>query len=458
MRNLCIFALLSLPALAQYPYPGGGYPGGGYPGGGMGIPFPNIHLPSHKPKTDGGNGSNKITVRSAEGTLRHRDEKELLLQLSSGKVVRFQVLARTEFLAKDGKSIIADSQFHPGDKVTVDVNPDDLETALHVILIKSGNDSDKEKAGYEVEESRIMTPDAGDFGKTHLVNDPDAAGGPDPRGSVSSSSRSSSSDSSDTERPRLARNDAPAAAPAPTPERAPASALPPDNSTDAIIADAHTAASNFSAGLPNFLVQQITTRYSGTRNSEKFRVMDTVTADVASVNGKEEYRNIKVNGKPTDRPEDSGSWSTGEFQVTLEDILSPRTNATFTPRGSDRIRNRDAWVFDLAVDQPHSHWTIMDDRDRKIKPAYKGTIWIDKESRRVLRIEQEAINIPRDFAFDTNSSSLEYGFFDIDGHSYLLPANSVNEACGTGTSSCSRNIIQFKNYRKFSADSSVTFQ
>jgi hypothetical protein len=93
-----------------------------------------------------------------------------------------------------------------------------------------------------------------------------------------------------------------------------------------------------------------------------------------------------------------------------------------------------------------------------VKPAYKGTIWIDKESRRVLRIEQEAVNMPRDFAYDTNESSLEYGFVNIDGRSYLLPVNSVNEACGTGTSSCSRNVIQFKNYRKFSADSSVTFQ
>jgi hypothetical protein len=407
----------------------------------MGLPIPGIHLPKRKPKGDNGT---KVTVQSVDGTLRRLEEKDLLLQTSSGKVLRFRLIPRTEFRGKDGKPV-RDSLLHPGDRITIDANPDDYETALHVILVKSGSDSDLEKAGYPVEESRIATPDSGDFGKAHAVTE--TAGGEEPRESVSSTSEP------DDSHPKLSRK-ADAA-----PEAAPkVNAAPQNDSTDAIIADARAAASSFSADLPNFLVNQITTRYAASRNSEKARVMDVVTADVASVNGKEDYRNIKVNGKPTDRPEDTGSWSTGEFQITLEDILSPRTNATFTAHGDDRIRNRAAWVFNLSVDQPHSHWTIIDENGRRLKPAYNGVIWVDKESRRVLRIEQEAVNIPRDFAYDKEDSSLEYGFVNIEGHSYLLPVNSVSEACGTGTSSCTRNVIEFRNYRKFSADSSVTFQ
>jgi hypothetical protein len=185
--------------------------------------------------------------------------------------------------------------------------------------------------------------------------------------------------------------------------------------------------------------------------------MDTVTADVSSFNGKEDYKNIRVNGKPTDRPEDTGTWSTGEFQVTLEDILSSRTNAQFTARGEDKVAGRSAFVFNLVVDQPHSHWTIVDDSNRRVKPAYKGRIWVDKETRRVLRIEQVAVNLPRDFGFDSEETSIEYGFATIEGRPYLLPAVSVNMACGTGTSSCSRNRIEFRNYRKFTSDSKITF-
>jgi hypothetical protein len=297
-----------------------------------------------------------------------------------------------------------------------------------------------------------MTPETADFGKPHPVKGA-AAESADSTPSGSSSSPSPSapppleSDSSDG-RPTLHR------------QIESDSARPPSsgtNNADSIIDDARDAAESFSADLPNFLVQQVTSRYQGSRSGNNWRLMDTVTADVASVNGKEEYKNIKVNGRPTDRPEDSGSWSTGEFQVTLQDVMSPRTAATFTPRGEDHIANRPAYVFDLSVDQPHSHWTLVGENGRRIKPAYTGKIWIDKETRRVLRIEQVAVSIPRDFDFDKQEATLEYGFVNIDGRNYLLPVESLDVACGTGSNNCSRNRIEFRNYRKFSTDANITF-
>ena len=109
------------------------------------------------------------------------------------------------------------------------------------------------------------------------------------------------------------------------------------------------------------------------------------------------------------------------------------------------------------MDQAHSHWQLVAQNGREYFPAYRGTIWIDKESRRVLRIEQQALSIPRDFSYDKAEAALEYGFVNIDGHSYLLPVQSDNMACLNGNANCSRNVIDFRNYRKFSADSSVTF-
>ena len=111
----------------------------------------------------------------------------------------------------------------------------------------------------------------------------------------------------------------------------------------------------------------------------------------------------------------------------------------------------------MAVEQPRSHWILQEPGGNRYKPAYKGTIWIDKESGRVLRIEQQALSVPRNFTWDKALSTLEYGFVNIDGHSYLLPVRSVNEACMAGTSNCSRNVIEFRNYRRFSADTSITF-
>jgi hypothetical protein len=232
------------------------------------------------------------------------------------------------------------------------------------------------------------------------------------------------------------------------------------NLTDAeILAEARTAAASFTASLPNFLVQQATTRYFSTGIPVSWQTIDVVTADVACVNGKEDYRNVQINGISTNRPpERSGTWSTGEFSTTLEDVLSPMTNAQFKRRrGDDKIAGRPAVVYDYKVAQANSHWTMVSPDDRRYNPAYEGAIWIDKETRRVLRIEQSTSSIPQDFPLSRAETVIEYAFARIEQRSYLLPATSENIGCMRGSGTCSRNAIVFRNYRKFEAESVVTF-
>lgn len=453
LSGLCLSLLAQYPP-GQYPpgqYPPGQYPPGQYPPGqyppntyppntypgpaGIPLPVPSIHLPSRKSKTDTSTNSTRTTVESIDGTLRKLGEKDLLLQAASNKVLRFRLIPKTEFQGKDGKPV-RDSLIHPGDKLTVEVSPDDVETALYVILEKSGSSADREASSAPVEDARVAVPDPGDFGKTRSVTE---------KSTSEAASREAAPAADEPERPTLAHKSDDSVRPS---ADAPA--------TDDIIREARDEAYSFSDSLPNFLVQQVTTRYTGSRAKNNWRALDVVTADVASVNGQEEYRNIKVNGRPGD-PEKSGSWSTGEFQVTLDDILSPRTFAHFTLRGEERIANRTAWVFNLSVDQPNSHWEIVSQRGGNYFPAYRGAIWVDKETRRVLRIEQRAVDLPRNFMYDNCESTLVYGYVNIDGKSYLLPIESENIGCLAGTNDCNRNVIEFRNYRKFGSDSNVKF-
>jgi hypothetical protein len=443
----------------QYPpgqYPPGQYPPGQYPSNG--IPMPSIHLPKRKPKAES-TSTSKVTVASVEGTLRKLGEKDLLLQTSSSRVLKFRLIAKTEFLGKDAKPI-RDSLLHPGDRLTIDTNPDDPETALHVILAKSGSKSDRETAEGPVEEASISTPTSADLGKPHSSTSRDN-GGSTSDSSISNSTPPPSSNNGDREPSLGSRPVSDTRGASDTPVRDPigeATRAPIPSSDDMVINDARDAASVFTAGLPNFLVEQATTRYQGTGYPTNWRAMDVVTCEVASVNGKEDYRNIRINGRVSNgKPEDSGSWSTGEFTITLEDVLSYSTAATFTKRGEDNVAGRPAFVYNMSVQQPYSHWTLVSTNGRQYTPAYHGSLWIDKDSRRVLRIEQVAQGMPRDFAYDKAESIIEYGFVNIEGKSFLLPVRGENMACETGTRNCSRNVIEFRNYRKFGADSSVTF-
>jgi hypothetical protein len=227
---------------------------------------------------------------------------------------------------------------------------------------------------------------------------------------------------------------------------------------EALIKDAREASSTFSASLPAYLAQQVTTRYFATGwPVATWQTIDEITAELAYVNGKEDYRDFRIDGSLIDRPERSGSWSTGEFGTTLEDVMSFGTDAAFKRRGDATVAGRPAIVFDYKVTQEHSHWTMVAPDERTYKPAYEGAIWVDKDTRRVLRIEQRASEFPRDFPGRRAEAILQYGFVKVDGKTYLLPASGENIGCMSGSGACTRNVIAFRNYRKFTADSTITF-
>ena len=237
------------------------------------------------------------------------------------------------------------------------------------------------------------------------------------------------------------------------PQRAPASG-------DEFIDQAREAASSFTETLPNYVVKQYTTRYASQvarRGQTSWQALDNVTADVIEENGTEKYKNILVNGQPPRVDiEKTGSWSRGEFSSMQLDVLSPYTNANFHGKQSTTIVNRAAFVYSFSVEQPKSHWHVESDGQSYL-PAYTGSIWIDKENYRVLRIELSAKSLPSTFPLDTVESAVDYDYVLIGEGKYLLPVHSEALSCLRGTSDCSRNVIEFRNYKKFTADSNITF-
>jgi hypothetical protein len=65
--------------------------------------------------------------------------------------------------------------------------------------------------------------------------------------------------------------------------------------------------------------------------------------------------------------------------------------------------------------------------------------------------------MPRTFPLDTVESAVDYDFVMIGDSKYLLPVHSESLSCERGTRQCSRNVIDFRNYRKFSSETSITF-
>ncbi|MBS1828284.1 MAG: hypothetical protein JST93_23465 [Acidobacteria bacterium] len=361
------------------------------------------------------------TVLAIDGKLRKLGAKDLLLEVSKGDVLQFRLLAKTQFRNKAGEPV-RDSLLQPGDQLTVQANPDDEETALFVILVKPGSSSDRTAAAKPVDTARIRTPQADDFGKPRTIT-------------VATSAPASGAEPSTV---------------APVTDLAAAEA-------DALIKSARDTAKGYTATLPDFLAQQATTRYFRSSVIEQWQKLDVVTADVAYRNGKESYSNWAIDGRPRTQPVDqTGAWSTGEYGTTLEDLMSEATQAQFKIRGAERVDNFSTAAFDFTVTQDNSSWELLSPDQRRFKPAYEGTVWIDRESKRVVKIEQHAVNIPNDFPISRVETTLQYNFAQIESKTYLLPAGGEYTACMNG-GACTRNAIEFRNHRKFEAQSKVSF-
>ncbi len=277
----------------QYPpnYPGGGGypPGGGYPGsyppGSIPTPIPGVSLPTpkipgRKEKTD--SGALKVTVASVTGRLRKLAEKELLLQTNPKTVLRFRLLRKTEFRDKKGETV-RDSLLQPGDELSIDVSPEDEETALFVVLVRSGSSADRAAAEKPVEESAVRAPKTSDLGKPHTVTSGRGEAAPADATSDSAASAGAADASPGA-------NGDPAAPPEP-----PKPHDPKLDTDERLLADARATAAEYSSKLPNYIAQQVTSRFYAGGFPAQWLPIDVITADVAYVDGKEDYRNIRVN-------------------------------------------------------------------------------------------------------------------------------------------------------------------
>src|ERR1051325_6796882 len=505
----------------QYPpggYPPGQYPPGQYPdGGGMGIPLPGRgkNKKADQSKKPAISVDGKISKQDGV-------KSTLTMDVDDGRNIEIRITNDTKITGESGKLSAADLhvgdevsiQAHTDDKGYFYADSVRLDKSTEVNTTRySKTTADKSddhrpilrRAGSG--DSKASDSNAADS-KTPEAKTPGSKADAKPRTGSSSAKKDdeyetgeehpilpaggvtpSASTSNDPARPVLRRGAPPRRTSSDEADRdkpvqmASAKTGAPDNATsskndepeihtdptaaplthtaaagDEFLEKARESASEFDEKLPNFVCQQQVTRYQSETRKPSWHAMDVLSYDLVYEDGKEDYKNPKINGKAV-KPgadKDSGSWSTGEFGTLMKDIFHPATAADFRAKGEESINHRSAKVYTFSVDKDHSHWRIQGGT-QWILPAYKGTIWIDKETHRALRIEMEALNMPAAFVLDHTESAADYDFVMIKDQKVLLPTHAEVLSCERGTFNCSRNAIEFRNYHAYTGESSITF-
>ncbi len=500
--SICVLIAAGIAGAQVYPPVGGSpYPGrrSPYPtGGGSPLPIPGRRQPTaSKDPTQ--------PLPNFRGALKRMDEKELAIELGDSRVLDFRRTSRTRFF-KAGEELKS-PKFSMGDQVSIEASedPGGYYTAVNVYWERAGaasGDSGETAKRSPERDKAEGTPDAwakddpdrpvlrrnpqsqpappAENTKAASAKEEEAEGPAKPVASTERAPVAARPDEDDPGRPVLRRG-GPSSQRASAPERPveTAEAAPPRKDPggyrtiespgdmiptvrrgqgDDLIRKATDAALEFTETLPAYVCQEMVTRYQGEGKPTRWSAIDVVTMNVVYENGKEDYRDIAVNGKPKKSLEETGgAWSTGEFGTVLIDLFAPQTAADFVPQRSTRVNGIATKVYDFSVAREGSHWNIKMG-SQSYTPPYKGSVWIDPQTGRVMRIEMQAYGFPGSFPADHVESATDYQYIRLgDAKQYLLPVHAETLTCQRGSDLCSRNTIDFRNYRKYSGESTIKF-
>lgn len=468
-------------------YPPGGYPGGGYPypggGGGTGIPIPGRRSKNTQ-KQDASQ-----PLPNFRGKLKHMDEKTISLELGDSRVMDFKRTGKTKFF-KNGDEV-KDPKFQPGDQLSIEgpEDPGGYMTAVNVYWEKGAPKSTETADAAQAprhspeQDKAAGTPDAWAKDNPKPADAPAAkpeasaevAKPPeDPdrpilrRGKPADSSREHADAVPDQPAQQAAAPARPVETAAATPGDVPVLRRKGDEDgnvpfvtqpMDQLIRKATDAALDFTEGLPAYVCQEMMARYESTARPARFQPLDVLSMTVVDENGKDRYSDLQIDGRPTKKTleESGGAYSTGEFGTVLIDLFSPATSANFKYMRDSHSAGLPAKVYDFDVKRENSHWDIKVG-SQSFSPAYRGSVWIDPNTGRVLRIEKEGYGLPESFPVDHVESATDYQYVRLgDAHQYLLPVHAENLMCQRGTDNCSKIVIDFRNYHKYTGESTVTF-
>jgi hypothetical protein len=234
---------------------------------------------------------------------------------------------------------------------------------------------------------------------------------------------------------------------------------PSDTEAAGAVERTRTVAANYTRRLPDFVCVQTIHRSYHLTLPKNWIPSDTLTLKLRYSGQTEDRQLIARNGQPVARDEPAGGLENiGEFGGMLEGLFDRQTQAEFHWESWKTVRGRPGVVFSYRVAKEHSSYMLSIDPGgfvHRTVVGYHGTVEVDRESGEVLRLVYESEDVPENFPMQSASTAVDYDYVEVAGRRYLLPVRAEIETVADGIRS--RNISDFTDYRKFSADSTVTF-
>jgi hypothetical protein len=212
--------------------------------------------------------------------------------------------------------------------------------------------------------------------------------------------------------------------------------------------------------LPDFICQQVIERFYDFEGRGAWDKADKLTYELTYNRKRESYKPINAVGRPITSPIDQtgGAISTGDFASELASLFDKETKTEFTAAGKERLGTHQTRIYDFHVAKASSKLDIRAEGAPAIIVGYSGTVWIEEETKRVLRIDQAVDDLPAGYPMTNAERSIEYDTnklrgIDVD---FLLPSRVEVIIADRKVKRYFRNMVYFKFYQKFETDIKIT--
>jgi hypothetical protein len=224
--------------------------------------------------------------------------------------------------------------------------------------------------------------------------------------------------------------------------------------------------------LPNFICQETMRRATRDLSSSKWTELDVVTVEVTFANGRgDQYANFAINGHPLNVPPNihdpfalskflnqqntGGWWTLAEFGTELVAVFNPLSQTSFKFNGEVNLPSGPSTVFDFHLNRANNFSLVLAG-DVIVTPGLVGSLWIDRNSGKLLRVEDYGTELDSSFSIISYFSARNYGDVAIsDIGSFLLPTAGEAVECDRTLGMCYKNVLSFHDCWKFGSESHI---
>jgi hypothetical protein len=213
-------------------------------------------------------------------------------------------------------------------------------------------------------------------------------------------------------------------------------------------------ARNYVERLPDFICTRVEQHYTRAPGQTEWKLQVKVSRELSYYGRREHYRVVQVNDAPAKKlPRlNSFSYSNGNFGDFIQDLFQPKSRAEIEWDGWDQISGKRVWVFSYRMPGGYNigicHSILIVGTCKSTDYPYHGAIYFSEDPA-IVRLTIEPENVPQ----VRQTQSIDYGRVSIAGAEYLLPVTDTFERLTAKLHF--RNESIYRDYRKFTADSSI---